>query len=158
MCASVVANNLNQRFTSNKKIGIVCVYCSYTQKDSQHTINLLGGILKQLCQHRGSVPQDVRDLYTSHRNGRTGPQYDGIINALKSHVRDYSHVMVVVDALDEWQPPQNDRFNFVDELLHMHSECQVNLFVTSRFVPAIEAKFQGYPCCQIRANRDDIYR
>ncbi|KAH6956218.1 hypothetical protein DER45DRAFT_523336, partial [Fusarium avenaceum] len=158
VCASVVVNDLTQRFSSDTNIGIVCVYCSYKQKDSQQTINLLGGILKQLCQRRGSVPQDVRDLYTSHQNGDTGPQCDGIMKALKSHLGDYSHVMVVVDALDEWQPPQNDRFNFVDELLHIHSECQVNLFVTSRFVPAIEAKFQGYPCCQIRANQDDIYR
>ncbi|WZH48514.1 uncharacterized protein QYS62_009692 [Fusarium acuminatum] len=156
--ASVVVNDLTQRFSSDTSVGIVCVYCSYTQKDSQNTINLLGGILKQLCQRRGSVPQVVQDLYISHQNEQTGPQYDGIMQALKSHLRDYSQVMVVVDALDEWQPPQDDRFNFVDELLHMQSECQVNLFVTSRFVPAIEAKFQGYPGCQIRANQDDIYR
>lgn len=158
VCASVVVNDLTERFSSDTNIGIVCVYCSYTQKDSQHTINLLGGILKQLCQRGGSVPQHVRDLYTSHQNGRTGPQYDGIMKALKSHLGDYSHVMVVVDALDEWQATQNDRFSLVDELLHLHSECQVNLFVTSRFVPAIEAKFWGYPWCQIRANQDDIYR
>jgi hypothetical protein len=156
--ASVVVNDLTQRFSSDTDIGIVCVYCSYTQKDSQHTISLLGGVLKQLCQHRGSVPQDVKDLYISHQNGRTGPQYDGIVKALKSYLGDYSNVMVVVDALDEWQPSQNDRFNFVNELLHLHNECHINMFVTSRFVPAIEAKFQGYPCRQITANQDDIYR
>ncbi|KAH7236528.1 hypothetical protein BKA59DRAFT_365966, partial [Fusarium tricinctum] len=158
VCASVVVNDLTQRFSSNTNIGIVCVYCSYTQKDSQYTINLLGGILKQLCQRRGSVPQVVQNLYISHQNEQTGPQYNGIMNALESHLRDFSHVMIVVDALDEWQPPPDDRFNFVDELLRIHSEWQVNLFVTSRFVPAIEAKFQGYPCCKIRAHQDDIYR
>jgi hypothetical protein len=156
--ASVVVNDLTQRFSSDKSVGIVAVYCSYTAKDSQHTIDFLGGILKQLCQRLGSVPQDVQDLYTSNENGRTGPQYDDIMKVLKSHLGNYSHVMVVVDALDEWQPPQNDRFNLIDELLHLHIECHINLFVTSRFIPAIEAKFQGYPCLQIRANQDDIHR
>jgi hypothetical protein len=156
--ASVVVHDLTQRFSNNTDIGIICVYCSYTQKESQHTITLLGGILKQLCEHRGSVPQDVRHLYISHQNGQTGPQYDGLMKALKSHLGDYSHVMVVVDALDEWQSPPNDRFNFVDELLHLHSECQINLFVTSRFVPAIQEKFQKHPCRQIMASQDDIHR
>jgi Cdc6-like AAA superfamily ATPase len=156
--ASVVVNDLTQRFSSDTNIGLVCLYCSYTQKDSQHTVNLLGGILKQLCQSRATIPQTIRDLYTNHQNGQTGVQYDGIMKTLKSYLADYSNVMVVVDALDEWQPPQNDRFNLVDELLYIHSECHINLFVTSRFVPAIQEKFQKHPCRQIIASHDDIHR
>ncbi|KAM0267240.1 hypothetical protein ACHAPA_006019 [Fusarium lateritium] len=158
VAASVVVKDLTQRFVNDTDIGIVFVYCSYTQRGSQETISLLGGILKQLCQRQGSISQDVTDLYLSHGKGQTGPQYDEITKALKCHLGDYSRVMVVIDAVDEWQPTQNDRFNLVDELLHLHGENSTNLLVTSRFIPAIEERFKRYPWCRIEASQDDIHR
>ncbi|KAF4439751.1 Ankyrin repeat-containing domain protein [Fusarium austroafricanum] len=73
-----------------------------------------------------------------HQNGKIGLQYEEISNTLRSRLGDYSRAMFVVDALDE--------------------DCQINLFTTSRRIPAIEAKFQDYPSLHITASQDDIYQ
>ncbi|KAJ4013667.1 hypothetical protein NW761_013320 [Fusarium oxysporum] len=156
--ASVVVNNLTQRFAGNTTIGIAFFYCSYTQKDKQYTTGILSGILKQLCQLQPSIPKDVKSLYIAHQNGQTRLQYNEIFSALESHFADYSRVMIIVDALDEWEPPRDDQSNFVDELLLLHEQFQINLFVTSRFIPAIEEKFHNYPSLDIKASKDDIYQ
>ncbi|KAI3587249.1 hypothetical protein IWW34DRAFT_839505 [Fusarium oxysporum f. sp. albedinis] len=153
---SAVIQDLTQRFSGGTDIGLAFIYCSYTQRHNQHTIGLLASILKQLCQFRNVIPDDLKELYIEHRKQNTTPQYKQILRVLKSQFGFYSRVMVVVDALDEWQRPPDDAFNLLDELLSLHNESHINLFVTSRFVPTISNRFQNYPSLPILASQSDI--
>ncbi|RKK86379.1 hypothetical protein BFJ68_g17156 [Fusarium oxysporum] len=155
---SVVINDLTQRFSTDTNVGVAFIYCSYTQTTKRRTTDLFASILKQLCQVRNIIPDDLKRLYDEHETLGTGPQYEDILKVLVSYLGDYSRVMIVVDALDEWEPPGDDRRNLVDELLLLHREHRVNLLVTSRFIPAIEAKFKGFPFLHITASQDDIDR
>ncbi|KAF5590966.1 hypothetical protein FPCIR_6229 [Fusarium pseudocircinatum] len=155
---SVVINDLTQRFSTDTNVGVAFIYCSYTQTIKRRTTDLFASILKQLCQVRNIIPDDLKRLHDEHKTLGTGPQYEDILKVLVSCLGDYSRVIIVVDALDEWEPPGDDRRNLVDELLLLHREHRVNLLVTSRFIPAIEAKFKDFPFLHITASQDDIYR
>ncbi|KAJ4165959.1 hypothetical protein NW765_007185 [Fusarium oxysporum] len=156
VATSAVIQDVTQRFSGGTDIGLAFIYCSYTQRHNQHTIGLLASILKQLCQFRNAIPDDLKELYIEHRKQNTTPQYKQILRVLKSQFGFYSRVMVVVDALDEWQRPPDDAFNLLDELLSLHNESHINLFVTSRFVPTISNRFQNYPSLPILASQSDI--
>ncbi|KAK6349927.1 hypothetical protein TWF696_006186 [Orbilia brochopaga] len=159
---SIVIDNLTTRFSSDLTVGIAYVYCNFKRSYEQKFDDLLKSLLKQLaeqCQH--SLPSSVKELHNKHRPRRTQPSYEEIVQAIRSVIKTYSRVFVIIDAVDEY-PVSNGRLKFLSELFHLHDKYGANIFATSRFIPEITETFkrsttlESSAILEIRAHDEDI--
>ena len=155
---SIVIEELTNRFENDKSIGIAYLYCNFQRKDEQKAEELLASIVRQLAQSQSSLPESVRSLYNKHKDRRTRPRFDEISTALYSVAVMYSRVIIVVDALDECQASDGSRTRFLSEIFNLKAKCGANIFVTSRFIPEIEEKFEGSVSLEVRASNEDVRR
>ncbi|KAF3290930.1 hypothetical protein TWF970_000188 [Orbilia oligospora] len=159
---SIIIDNLMTRFNSDSTVGIAYVYCNFNRSHEQKLDNLLASLLKQLAaQSQSALPDSVKKLHKSHLAQKTRPSDQDIINTLRSVIKTYSRVFVIVDALDEY-PASNGRAKFLTELFHLHDEYGVNIFATSRFIPEIAEIFErgtmpeSRATVEIRAHDEDV--
>jgi hypothetical protein len=155
---SVVVKELNTRFQNDKRIGVAYLYCNFRQQDEQKAEDLLASLLKQLTQDQSSLPESVKSLYNNHKDKRTRPSFDEISRTLQSVAAMYSRVFIIVDALDECQVSDSCRMRFLSDIFNFQAKCQANLFVTSRFIPEINKKFDESIRLEIRASNQDVQR
>ncbi|RDW85168.1 hypothetical protein BP6252_02758 [Coleophoma cylindrospora] len=153
---SIVVEQLKSRFVDNKSIGIAYLYCNFRRQDTQNTKELLSSLLRQLSEGQSSVPGIVKDLHERHESKRTSPSLDEVSRAVKSVTSLYSRVFIVIDALDECQ--QGCRKLLLSEISSLQTDCEVNFFATSRFIPDITRIFDGDLWLEIRASKGDIER
>ncbi|EHK17626.1 uncharacterized protein TRIVIDRAFT_160183 [Trichoderma virens Gv29-8] len=153
---SIVVDHLENTFKA-PKIGIAYIYCNYKRQEEQVIEKLLSNLLKQLSRGQHPLPNCVRDMYSEHNYKRTRPSLSKIQKVLHSVVEMFSRVFIVVDALDECQNSNGCRQNLFTELFNLQEKCEVNLFVTSRFIPDIVDRFTTASISlEIRASTDDI--
>jgi len=156
---AIVVDELYNRFRNNSSIAIAYVYCNFRRQHEQKAIDLLANLLKQLVCGRESVPQSIQRLYEKHQQKRTRPIINAILRALQSIVPDYSKTFIVVDALDECQVKDGEQKRFLAELFSLQTKTEINLFVTSRFIPEIEKEFNGRSTkLEIRATDEDLLK
>jgi hypothetical protein len=137
-----------------KKIGIAYVYCSYKEQEYQTATNLVTSILQQLVQRDPVIPEEIVSLYDHHVRKRTRPTLVEWSKLLKSEVRRFPKVFVVIDALDECYEKNGTRSNFLKEIRRLHPF--IRLLVTSRLSPAIESEFFEAARLEIRASDTDV--
>lgn len=99
-------------------------------------------------------------MYDGHKAKATGPSVEEPCRALDSLLRTggFSNVFLVIDALDECDISNQSCSRFLDTIFNFQSECNVNIFATSRFIPEITERFNGMPTLEIRASREDVTR
>ncbi|KAF3188026.1 hypothetical protein TWF788_001486 [Orbilia oligospora] len=159
---SIIIDNLITRFNSDSTVGIAYIYCNFNRSHEQKLDNLLASLLKQLAaQSQSALPDIVKELHKSHFARQTRPSDQDIISTLRSVIKTYSRVFVIVDALDEY-PASNGRAKFLTELFHLHDKYGVNIFATSRFIPEITKIFEcetmpeSRATVEIRAHDEDV--
>ncbi|KAI0509002.1 hypothetical protein F5B22DRAFT_376084 [Xylaria bambusicola] len=159
MIASLVVESLHQLHRDDENIGICYIFLSYNQKNEDQRLNqLVASLLQQLANSKPTLAEPVRLLYEYHETRNSRPSFQELCDTLHVLTKSYSRVFIVVDALDELQM-QNDslRSTLIDELLNLWSNFEVNILVTSRFIPEITARFEkGVTKVEIRARNDDI--
>ena len=155
---SIVVEELNTRFQNDKSIGAAYLYCNYRRQGEQKSEDLLASLLKQLTQGRSSLPDSVKSLYDSHKDKQTRPSFNEISRALHSIATIYSRVYIVIDALDECQVFDGCRVKFLSEIFAIQTKHEMNLFVTSRFIPEITQMFKEGMTLEIRARDEDVQR
>jgi hypothetical protein len=121
------------QYTGHKDIAIVCIYCEYTEKDSQTPAALLGSIWRQLFDTEQNIPQEVSDLYrkcTEEGATPTAQQISDLLIPLLGTRK----IFIIVDALDECaeEPGREHRSLFLQHLLNSQISHDVNLLFTSR--------------------------
>lgn len=156
--ASIVIDDLFNRFRNDPAVGIAYVYCNYRQQYEQRAENLLINLLKQLSQGRSSLPDSVKHLYDRHKAKRTRPSFEEISYALLSVATLYSQIFIAVDALDECQASDGCRSTLLREIFSLQAKGGANLFATSRPIPEISEQFEGSASLEIRASEGDIQR
>ncbi|KAH7031050.1 uncharacterized protein B0I36DRAFT_349186 [Microdochium trichocladiopsis] len=154
--ASVVVNDLLERFPPDGSTAICYIYCNFRRTEEQKLDDLLGSLLRQLAQGQVPFPRSVMDLYERHKDRRTRPSIEEIRTTLHSVTASCSRVFVVVDALDECDVSNSCRRTFVTDLLRLQTQSRVNLLATSRFIPEITEMFSQGTNKEIRATVDDI--
>lgn len=153
---SAVVHYLDSTF-HNMNVGIAYVYCNFRRKHEQGTADLLASILKQLAETQVALPESVRELYQKHKNKRTRPSLDELCETLHSVIiSSYMRVFVIIDALDECQTTGNCRAKFLSQIFKLQSDCDINIFATSRVIPEIAEKFKESKMVEIRAHDDDV--
>ncbi|KAJ6264531.1 ankyrin repeat [Drechslerella dactyloides] len=141
---SVVVDHLSWFSSNNSATGIAYIYCNFKRKDEQTISNMLASLLKQLARRYSSLPKIIKEMYDrhTHKGNNARPQRDEIFDALRSMVAMFSRVFIVIDALDECQISDNCRHQLLLALLRLHTECEINIFATSRHIRDISERFE----------------
>ena len=154
---SIVVSDICERIHDNTTIRVAYLYCNIRMQREQKVDDLLANLLKQLAQGQRSLPSSVEDLYKQHKKKETLQSLHQTSIALRSVIRMYKRVFIIVDALDECQT--SNRTGFLSELFSIQKEVQkVNILVTSRFIPEIVDQFKNSPRLEIRADSRDVAR
>ncbi|KZL79970.1 ankyrin repeat protein [Colletotrichum incanum] len=156
---SIVIEHLYHRFHNNSAVGIAYIFCNFRRKDEQKLSYLLLGLLRQLCQDRSSLPEEVRQLYNNHKKAGTRDLREETIRILRTVISLYTKTYILVDALDECQNDDDScRDRFITEISRLSSFCNVNVFATSRDVPDVTNQFNNGAKLKIRASDEDVKR
>jgi Cdc6-like AAA superfamily ATPase len=156
MIAGVAVQHLSTTFPSDDKIGVAYVYCNYKDQGSQNALNLLSALLKQLLLSRPNFAESIYDIYNDHNRQQSRPSLDEMCTILRSTCALFSKVFLVVDALDECTNRDGERTSLINQLWDIQEEPNVNVLVTSRFIPDIEQKYISASKLEIRASDHDI--
>jgi len=155
---SIVVEELSTRIQGDCSIAIAYIYCNFKRQDEQSSEHLLAALLKQLAQGRHHLSESVKALYERCKAEKAQPSVDDISTVLQSVAAEYSRVFILIDALDECQVNNGCLANLLSHISVLQSECSVNFFATSRFIPDITDRFERDVRLEIRANKQDVQR
>lgn len=154
--SSTVVDNLFDLHRADELVGICYIFLNFRRNDEQKLNDLIASLLKQLAQTKPKCSESVTALYDRHKGRATRPSLGELCDVLHSLVTEYSRVFMVIDALDEFQTGNDSCRRFIDELLNLWSNFDVNILVTSRPIPEIKSHFKRAAEIEIRASDDDI--
>ena len=157
MVAAIAIDHLS-RTIQNDTNGVAYMYCNYQSRADQNTTILLAAILRQLVQAQRSIPESVLRLHEHHSSRGTRPSLDEIFGTLQSVLRNFSNVYLVIDALDECLDQDGTRTRLLARVRDLQKEANLNLMVTSRFIPELEEEFEHVRRLEVRANHEDVKR
>lgn len=155
---SIVIEELQKLYEDESDTGIAYIFCNFHQQEEQTLNHLLGAILRQFAQGQGPLSMTIQSLYDQHKEKGTRPTIDELTKALNSLCTFgiFMKSFIVIDALDECRVSDGSRSRFLDILFLLQKQHNLNLFVTSRFIPEIVERFNGFPALEIRANKNDV--
>ncbi|KAI1135672.1 hypothetical protein F5Y05DRAFT_167876 [Hypoxylon sp. FL0543] len=149
-----IIDDLSIRYRDDPNVGIAYLYFNFRRQTEQKVIDLESSLLKQLAQSQPSLPGAVKDLYNRHKQRRSRPSEDELLEALRSITTLYSRVFIIVDALDECETSQREKL--LSGLFDLQEEQGVNILATSRFIPEIVGRFTSCKSLEIRASEEDV--
>jgi hypothetical protein len=148
----VIDHLLNHRSEVSNNVGVAHIYLNYKEQGSQGISNILGSLIKQLCQQLpqlSRLPQ-LENLISRRRT----PSEEGLFLALIETSKSFSQIFLVFDALDECDR-ESQRGKLLP-MLHLMGENGFCVFMTSRrYADDIEDRFRNVPSIEIVAH-DDI--
>ncbi|KAL4780700.1 purine and uridine phosphorylase [Aspergillus varians] len=153
--SSIVINHLQEIYSADERVGIAYVFFDYRQQNEQKLRGILAILLKQLVHKLDLISADLNELYKRYHDG-AHLQRDEIARLLVTASNAYSRVYIVVDALDECSDSDGTRDAVITHILRLQEQCNISLFTTSRRIPDITAKFEGFPSVEIRASDADV--
>lgn len=127
-CSSLVIDHLRSRASGNH--GLAYIYFEYQEQTQQSPVLILASLVKQLASRLPLLPVEVEKLYDNLGSEGTRPSVEDLYTALLKISGYYTHVFIVLDALDEC----NQDGQRVQLLPLFRRMCKdgINLFLTSR--------------------------
>lgn len=153
---SIVIDKLETLFANDTTVGIAYLYCNFRRQDEQTVNELMAVLLKQLLQCLSNCPESIKSLYEKHIQKESRPSLEEILSALKSVIKLYSRVFILIDALDECRASDGSRTRFLEKVLELQVLCGINVFATSRPLPDVTNLFQDSILLEIRATDNDV--
>ncbi|KAH0563336.1 hypothetical protein GP486_002098 [Trichoglossum hirsutum] len=157
MVAAIAIDHLFRTIQNNDN-GVAYVFCNYQSRADQNTTILLSAILRQLVQAQGSVPESISHLHERHSGRGTRPSLDEVFSTLQSVLQNYSRVHLVIDALDECQDQEGTHNRLLARVRDLQKDANLNVMITSRFIPDLEAEFEHATRLEVRASNEDVKR
>ncbi|KAH8682874.1 hypothetical protein BGZ60DRAFT_443458, partial [Tricladium varicosporioides] len=154
---SIIINNL-QRGEDFENDNTACIYVYFDYKDQQRQdlTNILSSLLAQLIRIRTVISPEVKNLHNTLKTKGMYPSPEEHLQMLKSQVRSFSKVFIVVDALDECL---NDaKASTMDEFLEALRQLpeNVHFLFTSRPDISIGSKIEADRSIDIVARDSDL--
>ncbi|KAL2015386.1 hypothetical protein VTK56DRAFT_5540 [Thermocarpiscus australiensis] len=134
--AYTMFENVRSATGSNEKLGLAYYYCDYS-RNKDEAAPFIRWVLGQFCRQSKHVPGTLNKLFESGHE----PTVAELRECLAAVLNRFQHAYVVVDAVDESQPPEN----LVSLLSTLGSDdryANLSLAVTSREMQDIEAVFR----------------
>ncbi|KAJ7576447.1 hypothetical protein C8J56DRAFT_1117359 [Mycena floridula] len=154
MLASTAVDHLQNEF-SQPGVGIACIFFDYNTSSSQSITDIFGSVIRQLLIDPSLVPESLKSLYTSFKSGKSPPtSLTAMVEALQSQIQLYSHVYLVVDALDECPIDIRDDFNAT--IRSLTESGYLNVLITSRDISIIAQEFTSEARIDVRAHDEDV--
>lgn len=100
-CSSLVVDFLLQRRGGSASAGVICIYCSYDDQQSQSATNLVSSILRQFLQQVPSLLVEMRKRYARCKQQCIRMSLDECVDYLNSVMQPLPDTFIVIDALDE---------------------------------------------------------
>ncbi len=148
---------LGQSF-SPRDAAVVYIYNSYKEHDEQLATNLIGSLLQQVVRKKSVISDGILTMYRQHSARRTRPSLSDLSSSLRLESKDFTHVFILVDALDECAEANGVRESLLTELHFQLVEPNTHLMITSRFIAGLEYDSNEVMFLEIRASDDDIER
>lgn len=147
-----MVDHLKRTYT-DAKVGIAFVYCSY--KDPKQTPEtLMASLLRQFAQRLPLLPEEIRKMYKQYNKEKIRPSLAEYLHLLHKVARMFSQAFLLVDALDECKEDDGARKRLLAALRDLSASFRI--FVTSRWIPAIESEFSEALKLEIRADSNDV--
>lgn len=152
---SVVINHLRLKYSS-KDFACIYVYFDYAEQRQQTYEKLLADLLCQLLRLRDRVTPEVEAVYDNLTANGIPPGPDEYIDMIKSEIKTFTQVFIVVDALDECldEPPEHTAINFVRAMDQLPKRARI-LF-TSRPMTTINDRIKADRKISVRTNVNDL--
>jgi hypothetical protein len=141
-----------QKLFKGKNVTVACIFCSYQERSTQSLEELVASVLKQIVQDRSSASESIKAFCEKFHDQQKHPRLTNLVDALRSEIRTYSSVFIMLDALDECQEDYQGRL--ITELESLSST--VYLMVTSRPLDLIKQRFRGACHLDINAMDGDV--
>ncbi|KAM0433480.1 hypothetical protein ACHAPT_004360 [Fusarium lateritium] len=154
--ASVVVNHLIEKLREDPDSGLAYIYCDFRRRNEQTVEHFVSSLLKQLAEKRPTLPDAVRQLHDRHEKSRTRPSLEELLESLHYVTDLFSHVFIVVDALDECQESNHCLPRFLSGLFDLQQKLGVNIFATARPLGHIKSRFENSISIEIRAHHEDV--
>ncbi|KAF7507610.1 hypothetical protein GJ744_010280 [Endocarpon pusillum] len=159
--AANVVDHLQQLFAQDN-VAVLYIYCDYKDQVNQTDRNLFASLAKQSISQRSDLPFEAKALYSDCQEGNTSPSSEQCLNLLKSSIDHYRRTFIVLDALDEHLPSDEDNYSPENSLLSELKDIQqqklgrCSFFMTSREIHSIQEQLQDWTRLDIRAKESDI--
>lgn len=150
-----MVNYLEQTFSPGDA-AVIYIYNSYKEHDEQSATNLVGSLLQQVVRKKSVISDGIMTMYQQHLDQRTRPSLSDLSSALRRESKDFTHVFILVDALDECAEANGVRGSLLEELRGQLVEPNTRLMITSRFITGLEYDPNKVIFLEIRASDDDV--
>ena len=133
-------------------MGITCIY--FDHKQDYKPIDILRCLLKDMVLRKGTVSQEIHNLYRKHEvMGSTPPSHRETIEVFRNELNKFERFFCVIDGLDE--ASEDSRETVLQELQQF--QPKLRLMVTGRpYVEDVPNLFGGCQILEIRAQDSDI--
>jgi ankyrin repeat domain-containing protein 50 len=135
---------------SNGQICVGYVYIRYSDQDQVTIRGILEVLVKQTVERHPECSPLCEQAYNRHLKEGTQPTEEELVSLLRLFNQQFKATFYVVDALDE--APVRIRLKILQKL----SSLGARLFITSRPLPALEAKFPAAHTFHIQAKDEDL--
>ncbi|KAH6905368.1 hypothetical protein BKA70DRAFT_502069, partial [Coprinopsis sp. MPI-PUGE-AT-0042] len=132
------------------QICVVYFYIRYSDQNQLSIRGILEVFVKQTVERHPDCFEPARQVYDRHLHEGTQPTEEELLQLLSQFAQKRKAMFCVLDALDE--APDRIRLTLLRKL----SSLGLRLFITSRPLPAIEAKFPEAHTFPISAQDQDL--
>ncbi|TGZ77426.1 hypothetical protein EX30DRAFT_366680 [Ascodesmis nigricans] len=156
--ASLVIEDLSQRFPISQETGVVFAYASYKDiESSQDPKRFLSTFILQLSRQREGLMPEVEAFYIANRKDARDPTFASFRDLFYQVLGHFRSLYIVLDALDEIEK-RPEFLRFLTELIPEKDasnvgDCVTKIFITSRRERDIESRFSEARNIQIRASK-----
>jgi Cdc6-like AAA superfamily ATPase len=152
---STIVDHLQDKFVNDPDIGVAYIYFNYQRSQEQEPLHLLGSLVRQLTEANGpqNVPANIQALFKNHDDGQQPLAMKDIMAAFTSAIKAYTKVLIILDALDEYQ----DRLqNLLSTILEVRQADPFSLLATTRPLSAVTIQLPTAKVKEIRADDGDV--
>ena len=153
--ASYIVDYLQRKY-EYQDVGIAYIYLIYNESSKQTPANLIASLLQQFLIQKCTVKEDLELLYERHAKYRTQPMMSDYLRLIKSTIRSFTKVYVVIDAIDECPEIGSARAVFLAAMQEI--QPYICTFFTSRHVPSIERALNKATKIEMESNDEDIIK
>ncbi|KAG2011190.1 ankyrin repeat domain-containing protein 50 [Coprinopsis cinerea AmutBmut pab1-1] len=137
-----------QKETPSTRICIVFAYCRYS---AQLTVkDILEALVKQFLETDSSLADLVETLYTQHKQKKTRPTQDELLDLLRQFESRFDILFYVIDGLDE--ALVTTQFNLIKAIKTLRGQFAL----TSRPLASLEAVLPATRFYSVTANNSDV--
>ncbi|KAK9578676.1 hypothetical protein V6Z93_009622 [Aspergillus fumigatus] len=147
-----------EKHGQNDDIAFSFIFCNFQQQENQKLDTILASILGQLIRGLCHIPEQIQTFYKTYQRNEMQPQLGDILQMLDVTLRLYSHVYIIIDALDECSDFDGMRTHLISHVLDLQRHLNISFMATARFLPDIISKIQNFPSVEIRASDADVKR